>query len=344
MPERPSDRPLFIVGCPRSGTTLLQLMLHAHPRIAIPPETRILVHAYNRRLRFGDLSQRRNREALAEWIVSRPRRQFGDLGIDAATFVERAGDGPGTIGSVVATVYRMYAERHGKPRWGDKRPPYIRHIDAIVRMFPDAQFIHLIRDPRDCVASLKEMPWFRGTTAEAVHRWAEAIDLGRRAARRLPADAYTEVRYEDLTADPRGTLTELCAFLGEEFDEAMLEPSQVADVVPGHKHWHRNVRREVMTGRAGSWTRRLEPWEAGLCEAVLGERMAAYGYAPSGAPRPNRALRREYRKVAGRARRRLRYDAIRDRLIRLREPNPVASLLTTGSTTGQRAPELIRGN
>ncbi|MFO7251088.1 MAG: sulfotransferase [Actinomycetes bacterium] len=341
MPEHASDRPIFIVGCPRSGTTLLQLMLHAHPRIAIPPETRILVHAYNRRLRFGDLSERRNREALAEWIASRPRLQFGDLGIDAATFVERAGDGPGTLGSVLEIVYRMYAERHGKPRWGDKRPPYIRHIDAIVRMFPDAQFIHLIRDPRDCVASLKEMPWFRGTTAEAAHRWAEAIDLGRRAARRLPAGGYIEIQYERLTADPRGTLTELCAFLGEEFDEAMLEPSQVADVVPSHKHWHRNVRREVMTGRAGSWTRRLEPWEAGLCEAVLGERMAAYGYEPTGAPRPERAVRREYRKVAARARRRLRYDAIRDRLIRLREPNPVASQLDV--TTPNRAPELIRG-
>ncbi len=341
MPEQrePLDRPMFIVGCPRSGTTLLQLMLHAHPRIAIPPETRILVHAYNRRRRFGDLTVPSNRRRLAEWIATRPRRQFGDLGLDTEAFVERVVAGPGTLGSVIGVIYQMYAERHGKERWGDKRPPYIRHIDAITRVFPDAQFIHLIRDPRDCVASLKEMPWFNGGVPEAVHRWAEAIDLGRRAARRLRPDAYVELRYEDLTTDPRATLERLCAFLGERFDEAMLEPSQVADVVPGHKHWHRNVRREVMSGRAGSWVSRLEPWEAGLCEAMLGKRMAGHGYEPSGAPRPGRALRREYRKAAVAARRRLRYDAFRDLLVRLREPGPVAALLTTG----QRAPELTRG-
>jgi hypothetical protein len=303
-------------------------MLHSHPRIAIPPETRILVHAYHRRRRFGDLRRAENRAALARWIATRPRRQFADLGIGTDDFMRRAIGASGTLGSVLATVYKMYAERHGKPRWGDKRPPYVRYIDVLMRVFPDAQIIHLVRDPRDCVASLKEMPWFAGGTPEAVHRWAEAIDFGRRAAQRLPSDTYRELRYEDLTADPAAELSALCEFLGERYDDAMLEPARVADVVPAHKTWHRNVRKEITASRVRSWPERLEPWEIGLCETVLGDRLTAYGYEPSGAPRPGRAQLRAYRKASATTRRRLRLEGLRDRVDRLREPSPVADLLT----------------
>ena len=65
-----SDRPIFVIGCPRSGTTMLQLMLHSHPRIAVPPETRFLVPGYYRRFFFGDLREQRNRRRLGRWIVS----------------------------------------------------------------------------------------------------------------------------------------------------------------------------------------------------------------------------------------------------------------------------------
>jgi len=320
------DRPIFVVGCPRSGTTLLQLMLHSHPRIAIPPETRIIVHAYHRRRSFGDLRRADNRAALARW-VTRPRRQFGDLGLDTEEFIHRAIYAPGSLGSVIGTVFQMYAERHGKPRWGDKRPPYVRYIDVLVRLFPNAQIIHLVRDPRDCVASLKEMPWFVGGTPEAIQRWSEAIDFGRRAAQNLPADTYYELRYEDLTADPARELAALCGFLGERYDDAMCEPERIADVVPAHKTWHRNVRREVTASRVRSWPERLEPWEIGLCEVALGDRLEAHGYEPSGAPRPSRSQLRAYRKACAAARRKLRFEDFRDRIDRLREPCPVADPL-----------------
>jgi hypothetical protein len=328
-----SDRPVFVVGCPRSGTTLLQLMLHAHPRIAIPPETRILVQAYNRRRSFGDMRSARNREALATWIATGPRTQFGDLGIDAGAFVERAVDGPGSLGSVVGLVYVMFAERHGKPRWGDKRPPYIRHLDQLLTMFPDAQIIHLIRDGRDCVASLKEMPWFHGDAYEAVHRWAEAIDFGARAERRLPPDSYHELRYEDLTADPEFELTRLCGFLGEAYHDAMREPYRVADIVPEHKQWHVNTRAEITTSRTGSWETRLSPWEAALCETVLASRLEAHGYALTGAPRAERRHVTAYEKTAAGSRRKWRRRALTDRFHRLIEPGPVAARLTRGQRT-----------
>jgi hypothetical protein len=177
----PTDRPIIVVGCPRSGTTMLQLMLHAHPRIAIPPETRFLLTCYAARNTFGDLRTEASRRALAGAIVEKRQTLFFDLGLDAEEITEEIVAGPPTLGSALGTVFRAYARRFGKPRWGDKRPGYYDYIPALRRLFPQAQIVHLIRDGRDCVASLLEMPWFRQDIYAAIATWVEAVDRGRRA-------------------------------------------------------------------------------------------------------------------------------------------------------------------
>ncbi len=178
-----ADRPIFVLGCPRSGTTLLQLMLHAHPRIAMPPETRFVLTSYEARNSFGDLREEPNRRALADSIVRERHTLFYDLGLDADEVFEKIVEGPPTLGSAIGIVFRGYARRFDKPRWGDKRPGYYQYIPALLRMFPDAQIVHLIRDGRDCVASLLTMPWFKQDIYAAICSWTEAIDSGRPAAR-----------------------------------------------------------------------------------------------------------------------------------------------------------------
>jgi hypothetical protein len=282
-----TDRPVMVVGCPRSGTTMLQLMLHAHARIAIPPETRFMLAAYRDRRRFGDLAVVANRRALARWIVDREETRFCDLGLDAEETVERIAAGPGTLGSALGSIFRGYAARFGKPRWGDKRPAYLHNIDILLRLFPDAQFINIVRDGRDCVASLKEMSWHRKDIYATIAAWARAVDDARRAARRLGPQQWHEVRYEDLVSDPHGRLAEMCAYLGEDYDPAMAEPSAVAEVaVPSFKTWHALTHAPVTTGRVQSWPARLTPEEIALCEAALGSRLVAGGYELSGTVRP----------------------------------------------------------
>ena len=281
-----TDSPIFVVGCPRSGTTMLQLMLHAHPRIAIPPETRFLLTAYSERRTFGDLAVPANRRALARRIVAGDTR-FGDLGLDADDVVERITAGPGTLGSALGTVFQQYAARFGKSRWGDKRPAYLHNIDILLQLFPDAQFINIVRDGRDCVASLKEMSWHRKDIYATVAAWARAVDDARRAARRLGPRQWHEVRYEDLVADPPGRLAAMCAYLGEMYDPAMAEPSAVARVaVPSFKTWHALTHTPVTTRRVQSWQTRLDAEEIALCEAALGSRLRAEGYELSGTIRP----------------------------------------------------------
>ncbi|MFI7596932.1 sulfotransferase family protein [Actinoplanes sp. NPDC049681] len=283
----PTDRPIIVVGCPRSGTTMLQLMLHAHPRIAIPPETRFVLAAYRERREFGDLRLPENRRALARRIVDRVETRFCDLGLDPEETVERIVAAEGTLGSVLGAIFQGYAARFGKPRWGDKRPAYLHNIDILLRLFPDAQFINIVRDGRDCVASLKEMSWHRKDIYATVAAWERAVDDARRAARRLDGSQWYELRYEDLVADPGSELTQLCAYLGEDYHAAMAEPSAVAQVaVPSFKTWHARTHKPVTTQRVQSWQTRLTAEEIALCEAALGSRLVANGYELSGAGRP----------------------------------------------------------
>jgi hypothetical protein len=304
------DRPIFVVGCARSGTTLLQLMLHAHPRIAIPPETRLLTEAYDRRLEFGDLRDPANVDALVDWIFVDPeQRLVHDLKLDATEFRRRAHEVDPTLGSILGLVLVMYAERFGKPRWGDKRPSYFKRIDTLLELFPDAQFVHLVRDGRDCVVSLKGMSWWGSGSVGAMQNWVAAMRAGDRAARRLRPDQFHELRYEDLVDDPRPELERLCAFLGEPFDEAMLQPNRVArKAVPARKRrrHHGRTTDRVDDAAVGRWVEELEPWELRLFESVAGGHLRDRGYELSHDRRPMPSLRALLRYVRQVARVRLR--------------------------------------
>ena len=302
----------------------MQLMLHAHPRIAIPAETRFVLTCYSSRNDFGDLREETSRRALASSITGQRQTLFYDLGLDPREITEEIVNGPPTLGSALGTVFRAYARRFGKPRWGDKRPGYYPYIPELLRMFPDAQIVHLIRDGRDCVASLTEMPWFQQDIYAAISTWIEAIDCGRRAARRLPADAYFELRYERLAAEPPEHLAALCEFLGEEYDPAMAEPQKIADLaIPKRKTWHADTRKLVTPAVSGPWHERLEPWEIALCETVMGRRLRALGYELTGAPRPSAVHLTRFARVDALRRGAAYKRRIRDRLQRIREPGPV---------------------
>jgi hypothetical protein len=323
------DRPIFIVGCPRSGTTLLSLMVHAHPHIAIPPETRHLLELFERHAEFGDLRQPENRLAVADHILG--HRRFKDLKLDRAQVRAAIEQGPPTIGSAIGIVLREYSARFGKSRWGDKRPLYINHLSTIFEMFPDAQIVHIIRDGRACVASLKRMPWWDGGSISAMSRWVQAMYIGSRAKATLRPDQYHEISYEKLVTDPRPHLEALCAFLGEPFDEAMLEPKEVADAFPKRKKHHANTRGEVTQAPVAAWQHELEEWEVAVFEVVARKWLLRHGYALVSSPRkaPPQALARAVFNVV-RRRASVARQQQQERRIARSATVPLAAQLTSG--------------
>ena len=316
---------MIVLGCPRSGTTMLQVALHGHPRIAIPPETWLLVDAYRERQRFGDLRTDTGRAALADWLLT--RRKLRDLKLAPGVLRQLVMDAPPTLGSALAAVLGGYAQRFDKPRWGDKRPAYYRDVPALLRLFPDAQFVHLVRDGRDCVASLQRMPWWRQGTAAAVATWVEAIDYGARWGRRLGSGTWHELRYESLVAEPEHELRRLCAFLGEEYDDAMTRPGSTARIaVPKRKHWHARTAGRMDDARTAAYRQGLDRADLALMERVAGDRLQRWGYPLEqvGSPGP-RALA-GYARVAAHRRLAHRKQHVEDLLRDRRAGTPVAAL------------------
>jgi hypothetical protein len=327
MPVPGSGRPIFVVGCPRSGTTLLQLMLHAHPRLAVPPENRYVLPAYFQRAEWGDLSKAGNRRKLAEVITGRGTG-FRDFGLDRKAVRRRIVDSPPTLGSVLETVMLCFAEAHGATRWCDKRPMYVRHVDILRRLFPDAQFVHLVRDGRAAAASLARMSWFSGDLAQAIGTWRLAMEHARAAREVLPADTWFDLNYEGLITEPEAQLRRLCSFLGEDFDPRMLEPGAVRDrLVPDRKTWHANTAGPLLAARVDSWRFELSEADVAFLEAVAGRELRRAGY-PVARHRvgvePVRAARAE---LAYRRRRRwyLKEQALEAAAARV-EPYPIATL------------------
>ncbi|MGH8869665.1 MAG: sulfotransferase family protein [Actinomycetes bacterium] len=333
-PEGLNDRPIFVVGCPRSGTTLLQVMLHAHPRIAIPPETRFVVHAYRERQRFGDLTVESNRRELARWLTERREGKFRVLKLDADEVADQIMAGPPTLGSAVGIVLRAYANRFGKPRWGDKRPGYWQDVDVLLRLFPDAQIVHIVRDGRACVASLKRMAWWNTGVDGGVATWLMAQERVRKDTRHLSEGSYHELHYEHLVNDPEAELRRLCGFLGERFDEEMLKTTDVARyAVPKKKTRAHHVRLTgaVDTAAVESWREGLEPHEIGLMEWVAGRRLRSCGYPLSGAgTRPTPAQLLSFSREYGRRQMALHRRRLGDARLRRREDASVAAQLTAG--------------
>lgn len=320
-----AQRPIFIVGCPRSGTTLLSSFLHAHPRIAMPPETRFLLPIYRDRARFGDLRSPANRRRLALRIVDSKATRFTDLGLDRDETVRAIVRSAPTLGTAFATVWQQFAHSRGKTRWGAKRPIYTRYLDVVLRLFPDAQIVHLVRDGRACVASLARLPWWKSGAEAATAVWTISQAERRRDSKRLPSDTFYSLRYEDLVRDPEPVLHALCEFLGEDFDPAMLEHTAAAgDIVPQRKRWHSNVRRPIDAELAESWRTTLSPAELALVERVGGSDLLRNGYPLTGEPvRPSAGSLLRYQQQRATRLAAVRRRQWADLRQRRRDPNPL---------------------
>ncbi len=247
--------PVIVLGVGRSGRTLLRVMLDRNSEIAIPYESFFvtpLAQRHGRRPNLDDFLDDLGRfYQLYEWGISpedvRPRLHEGM-----------------TTGEAIAAVFEVYAEHEGKPRWGDKTPLYMQHLPLLERLFPDALWVHLVRDGRDAALSFLSLPegfsektWaLPHTAAQFAARWRTEI----LAARRLGAHVggrYLELRYEDLVTDPERELRRVCEHASLPWEPAMLDypgTSELASMpenknlaqppTPGLRDWHSQMSRE----------------------------------------------------------------------------------------------------
>jgi LPS sulfotransferase NodH len=224
----PGGPPLLILGVRRSGTTLLRVMLDRHSELAVPDESYFVPQLADRHLRRVDpdefVDDLRRISTVAEWEVP----------LNKVRTRLRAGM---PIGEAIATVYAVHAEQRGKRRWGDKTPMYMQNLRLLERLFPDALFVHLIRDGRNAALSFLEMPrgivtesWMHPRTpADFACQWRAEVTAAQRLGRRV-GTRYLEVRYEELVSDVEPVLRRICEFARLEYEPALADYAGNVDV------------------------------------------------------------------------------------------------------------------
>ena len=278
-----NKRPIFIVGCERSGTTMLRLILHSHANIAIPPQTKYIKKIYKRRLFWGNLSKHKNRNKIIKWFYNNHNKKTKiiDLGLNPNDIKSEMIKSGNSLGAILSTIFQLYSSQQNKSRWGDKHPYYIKYLDQLFELFPDAQVIHIIRDGRDAVASLKSMLWWKNNSIYSMFNWQEAILNGKKAKLKYSSDQFTEIRYEDIIEEPEKNIKKLCYFLEENFSPNMLDFYKIAGTaVPDYKmDWHSDTKQQMNSKKIGRWQNDLEKWESNLMHQKMKEELSINDYA-----------------------------------------------------------------
>jgi len=273
-------RPIFIVGCPRSGTTLLRDLLRSHPNLTLPPETQLIPRFYRA---YGDPSSDREAWLLARRILQNPRIASWGISTSEADFA-----GCRSFSGVIRRLFEVWAAKEGKPRWGDKTPHNVRHLPLILRLFPEAQVIHIIRDGRDAALSWIRAGFEPRNLYVAARMWNDWVAKGRRDGALLPPGTYFELRYETLLAEPEAAMRGVCDFLNEHYFSAVLTPNPIQH----ESGWRIRERTDpafrsgIVRTNSGGWRSAMNLRQRTLFESVAGGLLAELGYPVEGLARP----------------------------------------------------------
>jgi Sulfotransferase family len=283
----------FVVGAPRSGTTLLRLMLDAHPDLAIPPETYFIPRAEKR---WRNARRRREDPVEAYLDEVTGHKRWPDFHLDADAYRDRVRAAqPRNVGDAVRTFYEMYIEKVGKPRWGDKTPFYVRKMEVIQSVLPEARFIHIVRDGRGVALSIMDLWFGPDTIEEAATFWVARIDEAREKARGL--GHYIEVRYEDLVRDPEPQLRRICELVElpwnadmltyyEHIDERIAMEMPPEEIAPDGRvvgtaerlKIMENLKRPPDPSRIDRWRSDMPAADRERFEAIAGPRLREFDY------------------------------------------------------------------
>ena len=292
----------FIIGRGRSGTTLLAKMLNSHRNLAVAQEGLFI------------LNLARRYEGVRRWDNATRARFVADLfrekrmamwNIDRAILSDclAAAPEPPDYAGLCQLVYAAYARSQGEQGirvFGDKNPHYTLLLPRLERLFPDARFIHLVRDYRDTIVSYRKVAFDLGNVGALAERWNHynrpAVELGGRRP-----DSYLCVRYEDLLSEPQAQVARICDFLGVPFDQAVLEYHERDD--PAAPEWFRtlfaDLRAPLKRDNTEKWRKEMPPDDIALADSICGDLGQRLGYRPAGALADGDRVRRLWGSFTG---------------------------------------------
>lgn len=251
---------------------------------AIPPESMFLADFAPVR-RSGGLDDPERARRFLEEVWRHPRVRLWGLEDDPPPLPASL-DHEEAYRFCVEAPFRAYARGRGKKLWGDKTPAYLRLLDELGAVWPQARFVVLVRDGRDVALSVIGVPFGANNVWAAARWWAAGIRLGLEAERRLPGRVL-RLRYEDLVEHPAEEVRRVCDFLGLRYDDELLaiERTERSKVLEDQAGWFTNVWTGINTSAVGKWRRELSPRAQRLFAAVAGSELEELGYEPGPAGR-----------------------------------------------------------
>jgi hypothetical protein len=271
--------PVFVIGCPRSGTTLFYHMLLSAGDFAV---YRAEANVFNMlEPRFGDPGVARNREALlAEWL---PSEFFGRSGLDAEEFRARINTNCQNSGDFLRIFMESIAEQQKVRRWAECTPLNLQFIAEIKRTIPGAVFVHVIRDGRDVALSLAQQGWIRPLPWDQQNKvlasgifWEWIVDKGREDGRRYARD-YREISFEELITRPREALAALEPFLEHDLDYDRIQRVGIGSVSQPNTSF-RSEAQAVEFNPVGRWKKGYTAEELSRLESLIGAFLKELGY------------------------------------------------------------------
>lgn len=276
------NAPVFVLGCGRSGTTLLYHMILSAGDFAVYRTESNAINLLEPR--FGDLSVRRNKERLMEaWLDS---KLFAVSGLDANQIRAKVLAGCTNGGNFLRIVMEEIARKQGVRRWADCTPEHLLHLLRIKQTIPDALIIHIIRDARDVALSteklgyIRRLPWDRSpTTMVAGLYWEWIVNRGREDGRRLGPD-YIEVHFEDLVTDPPKVLARLSEFIEHDLDYDRILRVGIGSVSDPNTSF-KGKSDEKGFSPVGRWKEDFSTTDLAMLEGLIGGTMKELGYTPA---------------------------------------------------------------
>lgn len=289
-----STAPVFVVGGPRSGTTLLSAMLAAHSAFDCGPETHFLSRwsrmARSERARIldpADWPERATSYVCSLSLGKQPIYPMYDLGREEirAWLAVR----PPSLATMLESLTAQRAVRAGAPRWVEKTPRHLETPQLITETWPDARILRIVRDPRDAAVSLTKVPFGTPsllTNLSVLARMNEAsADFYRES------DAALTVRYEDLVAAPERELRRICQFVDVDYELGMLEDrSGATGVAAAHEWWKGDATGPLDRSRSGRWADEMPPAVQHYAALNLGPMLEEHGYGQFVPPKRKLAI------------------------------------------------------
>jgi Sulfotransferase family len=270
------SRPIFIVGCPRSGTTLVQCILSASSQAFSLPET----HFFSWVLPALQLQPD---SVVGPEQLQRFRQTFEDesrLILPQPFWTGLHEQAPVTAREIFVAIVEHHRPSAGDLRAIEKTPRHVLQLDVIGAAFPDAVFVDVVRDPIDVASSLLGVP-FESSRSVLSHaqRWIESIHAAQAYAQTHPHRVQTVV-YETLVREPEASVRQLCEFVDLQFEPTMLEEfgRQAALNVGSGETWKRDVGGGVLLDRKGIWRQRMTPGQAWLVAQATRGLRREFGY------------------------------------------------------------------